>query len=282
LIIDEDSGWRKLVYKFKGSPIEKIFRRLKKDKRKALIPFLTCGFPSIDGFFTLYKTLEKNGADIVEVGIPFSDPLADGPVIQATSKIALENGINTDIVLSSILKIRKSSDTPIAVMTYFNTVYHYGFDRFLRKARKAGVNGLIIPDLPLEEFKSYRSYFNDANIDNIMFASLTSTTKRLSAIAREGKGFIYCISVKGVTGIRDGVDPEVMTFLKNLRKITSLPLALGFGLSNRKQIAQIKDYCDGVIIGSKILSLVLEADDFKDGIKKVESFISGVSDVLKP
>jgi tryptophan synthase alpha chain len=270
----------KIEYEFKDSPIEKVFVELKRNKRKALVPFLTCGFPSISGFFRLYETLEENGADIIEVGIPFSDPLADGPVIQATSKIALENGINTDIVLSSILKIRKRSNTPIAVMTYFNTIYHYGLDRFLKKAEEVGINGLIIPDLPLEEFKSYKHHFGRTNIDNIMFASLTSTFKRLSAIAREGSGFIYCVSVKGVTGIRDGINPEVRTFLKNLRKITSLPLVLGFGLSNREQIAQIKDYCDGVIIGSKILSLVLEADDLKQGIKKVEIFLSGISDIL--
>jgi tryptophan synthase alpha chain len=267
-------------YKFKESPIEKVFAGLKKNKRKALVPFLTCGFPSISGFFDLYKALEKNGADIIEVGIPFSDPLADGPIIQATSKIALENGINTDIVLNSIFKIRKRSSTPIAVMTYFNTVYHYGFDRFLKRAEEAGVNGLIIPDLPLEEFRNYKDHFGMINIDNIMFASLTSAFERLSAIARVGRGFIYCVSVKGVTGVRDGINPEVRTFLKKLRKITSLPLALGFGLSNRKQIMQIRDYCDGVIIGSKILSMVLEADDFKQGIKKVENFISGVSNIL--
>ncbi len=266
---------------FKSRNIGGVFKGLRENNQKAFIPFLTCGFPSLDGFFTLFDTLDRNGADIIEVGIPFSDPLADGSVIQATSKIALENGINTDIVFSSILKIRKRSDTPIAVMTYFNTVYHYGFNRFLKKAEDAGVNGLIIPDLPLEEFKSYRSYFNNTNIDNIMFASLTSTQKRLSIIAKEGRGFVYCVSVKGVTGVRDSVNPEVRTFLRSLRKITSLPLALGFGLSNREQIIRIKDYCDGIIIGSKILSLLLETDDLKKGIKKVESFMSGVSRVLK-
>jgi tryptophan synthase alpha chain len=270
----------KTGFKFKSSPIDSVFVRLKKDKRKALIPFLTCGFPSISGFFKLYETLEENGADLIEIGIPFSDPLADGPVIQATSKIALKNGINTDIVLSSLCKIRKRSSIPIAVMTYFNTVYHYGLERFLKKAEEAGINGLIIPDLPLEEFRNYKHHFDGTGIDNIMFASLTSTLERLSAIAGEGSGFIYCVSVKGTTGIRNGIDPEVRTFLKNMRKITSLPLALGFGLSNRKQITQIKDYCDGIIIGSKILSLVLEADDLKQGIKKVGSFMSGVSDIL--
>lgn len=270
----------KTGFKFKSSPIDNVFVRLKKDKRKALVPFLTCGFPSISGFFKLYEALEENGADLIEIGIPFSDPLADGPVIQATSKIALENGINTDIVFDSILKIRKRSDTPIAVMTYFNTVYHYGLSRFLKKAEDTGVNGLIIPDLPLEEFRNYKHHFDGTSMDTIMFASLTSTLERLSAIAREGSGFMYCVSVKGVTGIRNGISPEVRTFLKNLRKITSLPLVLGFGLSNRKQITQIKDYCDGIIIGSKILSLVLEADDLKQGVKKVGTLMSSISNIL--
>ncbi|MBM3702446.1 MAG: tryptophan synthase subunit alpha [Actinobacteria bacterium] len=269
------------MYKGKSSAIERVFDNLRKNNQKAFIPFITCGFPTLGGFFSLFEALDKNGADIIEIGIPFSDPLADGPVIQTTSKIALENGINTDIVFNSIIKIRKSSDTPIAIMTYFNTIYHYGTGRFLKKAKRAGVNGLIIPDLPLEEFTSYRSYFNRVNIDNIMFASLTSSKERLSAIAREGKGFIYCVSVKGVTGIRNSISPEVIDFLKNLKEITNLPLALGFGLSNREQINQIKGYCDGVIIGSKILSLILEADSFSKGIKEVENFTSNVSNLLK-
>jgi tryptophan synthase alpha chain len=269
------------MYKDKSSAIERVFEDLRKNNKKAFIPFITCGFPSLDGFFKLFETLDKNGADIIEIGIPFSDPLADGPVIQTTSKIALENGINTDIFLESIIKIRKSSDTPVAVMTYFNTIYHYGLERFLKKAESTGINGLIIPDLPLEEFTSYRNYFNRVNIDDIMFASLTSGKERLSAIAEKSRGFIYCISVKGVTGIRNNINPEVIDFLKNLRKITNLPLALGFGLSNREQIDKIKNYCDGIIVGSKILSLLLEAQSFEKGLREVKNFTLNINEVLK-
>jgi len=265
----------------KNSIIEKVFEELKKSSRKAFIPFITCGFPTLDSFLELFKTLDKNGADIIEIGIPFSDPLADGPVIQATSKIALENGTTTDVVFKSITKIRRSSGTPIAIMTYFNIIYHYGLEKFLKNAESAGANGLIIPDLPMEEFICYESYFNRANIDNIMLASLTSGKDRLKNIAEKSRGFIYCISVKGVTGVRTGISPEVINFLKNLRVVTSLPLALGFGLSSRKQIDQIKDYCDGIIIGSKILSLILEADNFKQGLKSVENFTSKISNFLK-
>jgi tryptophan synthase alpha chain len=261
--------------------IEEVFSNLRKNGSKAFIPFITCGFPDMEGFFELFRVLDKSGADIIEIGIPFSDPLADGPVIQATSKIALENGMNTDIVFESIKKIRKESKTPIAIMTYFNTVYRYGLEKFLEKSRSSGVNGIIIPDLPLEEFSDYRGYFRKMGIDNIMFASLTSDRKRLEAVVREGRGFIYCISVKGVTGVRNNVNPEVIKFLKDLRKLTSLPLALGFGLSSREQVSQIKDYCDGIIIGSKILSFVLEASSFKEGIKEVENFAKSISGILK-
>ncbi len=267
--------------KNRSSIIEKVFEDLRKNKRKAFIPFITCGFPNLDDFFKLFKALDKNGADIIEIGIPFSDPLADGPVIQTTSKIALENGVTTDVVFKSIAKIRRNSDTPIAIMTYFNIIYHYGLEKFLKNAESAGVNGLIIPDLPLEEFICYESYFNRANIDNIMLASLTSGKDRLKKIAEKSRGFIYCISVKGVTGIRSSISPEVINFLKRLREITSLPLALGFGLSSKEQIDQIKDYCDGIIIGSKILSLILKADSFEKGIKEVEIFASAINSLLK-
>jgi len=267
--------------KNKSSIIEKVFEDLRKNNRKAFIPFITCGFPSLDSFLELFETLDRNGADIIEIGIPFSDPLADGPVIQTTSKIALENGVNTDVVFKSIIKIRRKSDTPIAIMTYFNTIYHYGLEKFLKNAESAGVNGLIIPDLPLEEFICYERYFNRVNIDTIMLASLTSGKDRLKNIAEKSRGFIYCISVKGVTGIRSSISPEVINFLKKLRVVTSLPLALGFGLSSREQINEIKDYCDGIIIGSKILSLILEADNFKQGLKSVENFTSNISNFLK-
>ena len=263
------------------SRINKVFEKLRDENKKAFIPFVTCGYPDLDDYFKLIDILEKNRADIIEIGIPFSDPLADGPIIQATSKIALENGINTDIVMDSISTIRSKSDIPVVILTYFNTVYKYGTERFLKKASEVGVNGLIIPDLPLEEFYSYRPLFEKNNIDNIMLASLTSSKQRLIKITNISKGFVYCVSVKGVTGVRDRIGSEVTDFLVKLRKITDIPLALGFGLSNKKQIGEIKDYCDGIIIGSKILSLLLDADSFKNGLREVENFVDSINTVLK-
>ncbi|MCL4378576.1 MAG: tryptophan synthase subunit alpha [Actinobacteria bacterium] len=263
------------------SRIDKVFNKLILNNQKALIPFITCGYPTIDNFIKLFSILEKNGADIIEIGIPFSDPLADGLVIQAASKIALENGINTDIVIDSVVKIREKSSIPIVILTYFNIIFRYGIDKFLSKISTAGVDGLIIPDLPLEEYYNYKSILNNDCIDNIMLASLTSSGERLKKISSVCKGFLYCISVKGVTGIRDKITADVKEFLAGLRHTTTLPLALGFGISNSSQIVDIKEYCDAIIIGSKILSMVLDSPDFKEGAYKVGNFIFEINNILK-
>lgn len=252
--------------------ISKVFEELKKEDRKAFIPFITCGFPDLDGTFKLFEVLEKCGADIIEIGIPFSDPLADGPVIQKTSKIALEAGINTDTVFETVRTIRKTSATPIVLLVYFNIIYAYGVERFLSSAKKSGVDGMIIPDLPLEEFNKYSTLFDSSTIDNIMLASLTSGRKRLADIAAAGRGFIYCVSLRGVTGIRSGLSGEVSDFLKVLRSVTDLPLALGFGLSTAEQVKQLEDKCDGIIMGSKILDIILEAEDIDKGLEELEKF----------
>jgi len=267
--------------KVRENRIDNVFNKLRSNSQKALIPFITCGYPTIDGFIKLFDVLEKNRADIIEIGFPFSDPLADGPVIQATSKIALENGINTDIVMDTIVKIRSKSNIPIVILTYFNTIYRYGIDKFLKRALSAEVDGLIIVDLPLEEFYNYESLLSNDYIDNIMLASLTSTKERLYKISNICKGFLYCVAVKGVTGIRDGISSEVKDFLLKLRSITNLPLALGFGISNPEQIDEVKKYCDAIIIGSKMLSLLLDTDDFNKGLSKVEEFMIKVRNVLK-
>jgi tryptophan synthase alpha chain len=267
--------------KIRENRIDKVFYKLRSNGQKALIPFITCGYPTIDDYIRLFNVLEKNGADIIEIGIPFSDPLADGPVIQATSKIALENGINTDTVIDSIAKIRDKSSIPIVIMTYFNTVFRYGIDKFLERASNAGMDGLIIADLPLEEFYNYESLLNSDYIDNIMLATLTSGDERLRKISNICKGFLYCISVKGVTGIRDKINNDVKEFLIKLRNITTLPLALGFGISSSSQINDVKDYCDAVIIGSKILSTVLESSSFKKSLDKVGDFIFNINSTLK-
>ena len=264
------------------SPISRTFMELKQKGHKAFIPFITCGFPDTEGFMRTFEVLDRCGSDIIEIGIPFSDPLADGPVIQKTSKTAIDNGINTDSVFEAVKQIRSKSSTPIALLVYYNMVYVYGVERFLAAAGKAGVNGLIIPDLPLEEFRACSGYFENSGIDNIMLASLTSDISRLSDIGKAGRGFVYCVSLKGVTGTRDGLSAEVEGFLKSLRSVTDLPLALGFGLSSAGQVMKIKDKCDGIIMGSKLLDIILKADDLDKGMKELEKFAAGIISILKP
>jgi len=264
------------------SPISRIFMELKQKGHKAFIPFITCGFPDMGSFMRIFEVLDSCGSDTIEIGIPFSDPLADGPVIQKTSKVAINNGINTDSVFEAISQIRSNSSTPIVFLVYYNMVYVYGVERFLTAAGRAGVNGLIIPDLPLEEFRACDEYFERSGIDNIMIASLTSDISRLSDIGRVGRGFVYCVSLKGVTGTREGLSGELEGFLEDLRSVTDLPLALGFGLSRPGQVVKIKDKCDGIIMGSKLLDIILKADDLDKGLKELEKFVDGIISILKP
>lgn len=263
------------------SPISRIFMELKQKGHKAFIPFITCGFPDMGIFMRIFEVLDSCGSDIIEIGIPFSDPLADGPVIQKTSKTAINNGINTDSVFEAVSQIRSKSSTPIVLLVYYNMVYVYGAERFLTAAGRAGVNGLIIPDLPLEEFRACDEYFERSGIDNIMIASLTSDISRLSDIGRAGRGFVYCVSLKGVTGTREGLSGELEGFLEDLRSVTDLPLALGFGLSSAGQVVKIKDKCDGIIMGSKLLDIIMKADDLDKGLEELEKFVDGIISILK-
>ena len=263
------------------SKIDLVFEKLRVKNQKGFIPFITCGYPDLDGYKKLVSILEKNSADIIEIGIPFSDPLADGPIIQTTSKIALDNGINTDIVFNSIKEIRNNSSIPLVLLSYFNTIYSYGINKFLENAEDAGVDGLIIPDLPLEEYYSYKDYFEESKIDNIMLASLRSNQERLKRISNITKGFLYCVSVKGVTGVRNKIDIEVIEFLKRLKEITDVPLALGFGISTINQINEVKKYCDAVIMGSKILSVLLNSDNFNNGLESISKLVYEINSALK-
>ena len=269
------------MLKKKNGRIELVFKRLQSRGHKAFIPFITGGFPDWEKFKELFLMLDRCGADIIEIGVPFSDPLADGPVVQDASMIALKNKVNADQIFQCIRELRARSRTPIALMTYFNIVYGYGLQNFLSAARHAGVDGMIIPDLPLEEFYGYKKIFRDGGIDNIMLVSLNSDTERMNRIAKECSGFLYCVSVKGVTGVKNQLDAGIIGMLQRLKKMTALPLCPGFGISEIKQIEALKEYADGMIIGSKLLSMILECSDFKAGLKKVEDFVKKADKVLK-
>lgn len=232
--------------------ISKKFIELKKANRKALIPFF---MPGAQGDMSIEETiisLEKAGADLIELGIPFSDPIADGPVIQKSAQIALDKGIHTDDVFEAISSARKKTQVPILLLVYYNSIFKYGRARFAKACVKAQIDGLIIPDLPFEEQDEMNSIICDMPIDLITLVARTSNN-RMQKILPETRGFVYCVSAIGVTGERSGVHADISTFLADIKQYTDTPRAVGFGISTPKQALQISKHCEGVIVGSALV-----------------------------
>jgi tryptophan synthase alpha chain len=223
---------------------------------KALIPYLTVGYPDLDTTLKTVELLEAGGADIIELGIPFSDPMADGVTIQDSSYQALLKGVNTDSCLETARQIRRRSAIPLVFMTYYNPVYHYGLERFCVDAVNAGVDGLIVPDLPPEESGDLEAAACSAGLDMIFLLAPTSTEKRIHLVAVKSRGYIYLVSVAGVTGARQSVPPDLQDFVVRVRRVASQPLCVGFGISSPEQAGAVAQIADGVIIGSKFIQLM--------------------------
>ncbi|MFH1783405.1 MAG: tryptophan synthase subunit alpha [bacterium] len=247
------------------------FKQLRLDKKKALITFITCGDPSLKATEELVLSLEKNGADIIELGVPFSDPLADGPTIQEASQRALKNKVNLTRILQFVKKIRKRTQIPIALMTYYNPVYTFGIGNFAKTALASGVDGLIIPDLPPEEGQGLGILLKGLAL--IYFLSPTSSPERIKKVARASSGFIYYVSVTGVTGARRDISKNIWGYLMRIRESTTTPIAVGFGISNPQQARAISQYADGVIIGSAIINIIKKNLKNKNLARKVGKFI---------
>jgi tryptophan synthase alpha chain len=253
--------------------IEKSFETLKNQERKAFIPYIMAGDGGLSNLTECLVTLEKFGATLIEVGVPFSDPVADGPTIQRAGIRALQNGTTLRGIVAELSKARELVSVPIVLMTYLNPIYSYGISAFVQDIAKAGVDGCIIPDLPIEEEDLITIELEDKGIELIRLVTLTSPVERIKEIAKRGKGFLYTVTVKGITGTRNEFDQEVVEFLKTVKQVSPIPVIAGFGISNEKQINELTPHCDGVIVGSKIVDLL----DKKDFIG-LESFMS----VLKP
>lgn len=236
--------------------IEETFRQLKETGQTAFIPFITAGDPDEESTFGLVKEFAQRGADIVELGIPFSDPLADGPTIQAASQRALEAGLTPPRVLSLVERLRKEVSLPIVTLTYYNPVHHYGVERFVADACRVGLDGAIIPDLPPEEAQEYLEVSRSKGFDTIFLAAPTSTDRRLALIAAQSAGFIYCVSLTGVTGERDALSSSVANLIARLRRHTDKPLGVGFGVSTPEQAREVSALADGVIVGSAIVKRI--------------------------
>jgi tryptophan synthase alpha chain len=226
---------------------------------KALIAYLTVGYPDLDATRKAAVTLARNGADIIELGIPFSDPLADGTTIQRASHQALQNGITPQLCFDMAKQLRREIAAPLVFMTYYNPVYNFGLDAFCRKCAEVGISGLIVPDLPPEEGQELESATQNHTLDLIYLLAPTSNEERIRLVAEHSQGFIYLVSVTGVTGARNTLPDNLQTIVTGVKEKTTKPLCVGFGISTAEQARQFSRIADGVIIGSRIIQLI-EAD----------------------
>lgn len=227
------------------------------EKGKAFIPFITCGDPDLETTAKVVRAVVENGADLIELGIPFSDPTAEGPVIQGANLRALNAGITTDKIFAFVKELRKDVKIPLVFMTYANVVFSYGVERFVSVCQEVGIDGLILPDLPFEEREEFHPFCKQYGIDLISLIAPTSE-KRIAMIAREAEGFVYIVSSLGVTGERKEIKTDLSAIINTVRENTKIPCAIGFGISTPQQAKKIAEFADGVIVGSAIIKLLEE------------------------
>lgn len=237
------------------SKIEETFQQLERSQAKAFVPYIMAGVNGLAAFKDQLLFLQQAGATMIEVGLPFSDPTADGPTIQAAGQQALKNGITTEKVLTLLQKIKNEITIPLIIMTYFNPVYQYGVKKFVNDLKNAGISGCIIPDLPLEEENIIVPFLNKENIDFIRLVTVTNSEERLKKIVERGKGFLYAVTVTGTTGTQATFHHDFSQFLKRIKQQSSIPVLAGFGISTTDHVKEVSQYCDGVIVGSKIIEL---------------------------
>ena len=245
---------------------------------KAFIPFITCGDPSLEVTEQLVYALEEAGADLIELGIPFSDPTAEGPVIQAANVRALAGGVTTDKIFEMVEKIRKRTAIPMVFMTYANVVFSYGTERFVKKAADIGMDGLILPDVPFEEKEEFDSVCRAHGLDLISLIAPTSH-ERIARIAREAEGFVYCVSSLGVTGMRSSITTDIGAMVKLVKAEKDIPCAVGFGISTPEQAKKMADQSDGASVGSAIVKLCGQYG--KDCVSYVAAYVKEMKDALR-
>lgn len=256
--------------------MSRIKRAFENDK--AFIPFITCGDPTLDITEKLVYAMEEAGADLIELGIPFSDPTAEGPVIQAASLRALNGGVTTDKVFQMVKKIRKNSQIPLAFMTYANVVFSYNTERFIKTMKEIGVDALILPDVPFEEKEEFSLVCEKYGVDFISLIAPTSK-ERVEMIAKEAKGFVYCVSSLGVTGTRTTVSSDIGSSVEMIRSKSNVPCAIGFGISNPEQAKKMAALSDGVIVGSAIIKICAEYGE--KCVPHVKDFVLEMKEAIK-
>jgi tryptophan synthase alpha chain len=261
--------------------IDAIFRALRVERRAALIPFFTAGDPDMDTTRELLRAAADNGADLLEIGVPFSDPTADGPVLQRSLEIGLQGGASLPRVLELVSDFRRDSQVPVILYGYYNPIFHYGPQRLAADARQAGVDGLLVVDLPPEESGELLMWTKPAGLHFIFLVAPTSGPDRIRKIVRLAGGFIYYVSVTGVTGVRPMVVESVQPVVERLRQVTDLPIGIGFGISTPEQAAAVAQFADAAAVGSAIMRVVDQHRGTSRVVPEVAAFIRRLKDGMQ-
>jgi tryptophan synthase alpha chain len=263
------------------SRIAEAFRAARKDRRAAFISYFTAGDPSIARAPELATALRRAGTDILELGVPFSDPIADGPTNQRAAERALAAGTTLELILESVRAIREVEELPIVLFSYANPILRYGIDRFADDAAATGVDGVLFTDVPVEELQPFEPALKRARIDPILLVTPTSTKDRIKSAARRGRGFLYLVSRTGVTGARKELDEALTENIRLTRKISKLPVAVGFGVSTPAQIAQVAAEADGVVVGSAIVERIAQVGDSDQLAGAVQRFVTPLAEACR-
>ena len=255
------------------SRIRRTFQALHARGEKALIPFITAGYPDLATTEKCIFQLERAGADIIELGVPFSDPMADGPVIQASSEDALRKGTTLGMILRLVKKVRKKTELPILLIGYYNPFFTFGLARFAEEAKKAGVDGVLVVDLPPEEADAMKAETDRTGLDLIFLLAPTSDSTRIQRIAKSASGFIYYVSLTGVTGVRSQLDKDIRKQVIQIKKQSHLPVGIGFGISTPEQAKRVAHWADAVVVGSAIIKIIQKSTNREAIIQNVGHFV---------
>jgi len=263
------------------SRIQKKFVELKKRGEAALIPFITAGDPDLKTTLKIMRALEKGGADCIELGIPFSDPTADGPTIQRSSERALKKPITLAAIIHLVREFRKGSEVPVILFGYYNPIFRFGLEKFARQAAQAGADGVLCVDLPPEESGELKRWTDASKLDLIFLLSPTSGTDRVALVARKGRGFIYYVSVTGVTGARRSFDGQLRAQVARVRNASALPVGVGFGISTPEQAAWIAGFADAAVVGSALVQRIEETKGSTQKAQAAGAFVAQLKRAIK-
>ncbi len=263
------------------SRVSQTFKRLKNEKRKAFIAFLTAGYPDLKTTGEFVSAFADAGVDIIELGVPFSDPMADGPVIQESSQEALKKGVTLKKIISLVKEIRSKTQIPICLMSYYNPIFCFGQEKFMKLAAVCGVDGIIIPDLPPDEADTFIKAGRKNKIDTVFFLSPTSSKERVKIVSKASTGFIYYVSIAGVTGERKVLSKDISSHVNLIKQQTDKPVCVGFGISDNKQVAEIYKFADGVIVGSAIVKKIKESINRKGLVAHVTAYVASLKNAKK-